>query len=93
MVLIYGKKESILIELSVEPWLNLPIVEADLNVQLERMSLEKFENIIEYAKKTRFDRQYLWGAEWWYWLKTEKEHPEFWEKAKVLYSDNKYNYN
>lgn len=85
---IFGKKESMLIELSVEPWLNVPIVDADIETQLSRMNIEKFEGIIEYAKDTRFEKQYLWGVEWWYWLKENKEHPEFWERAKLLYAEN-----
>jgi len=27
--------------------------------------------------KTNFDEQYLWGVEWWYYLR-EKGHPEIW---------------
>jgi hypothetical protein len=87
MGLIFGKKDTFLIELSVEPWLNLPIVEADIETQLTRMNAEKFEQIIAYARDTRFDRQYLWGAEWWYWLKETQDHPELWERAKQLYTE------
>ncbi|KKS30850.1 MAG: hypothetical protein UU89_C0001G0010 [Parcubacteria group bacterium GW2011_GWC2_42_11] len=83
--IIFGKKEAMLIELSVEPWLNVPVVDADLETQFLRMSIEKFEKIIAYAKETRFEKQYLWGAEWWYWLKKHQNHPEFWEKAQKLY--------
>lgn len=86
LALFFGKKETMLIELSAEPWLNVPITDADTELQLERMSIEKFEHIIEYARDTRFKRQYLWGAEWWYWLKETQEHPEFWNRAKRLYA-------
>lgn len=85
--LVYGKKETMLIELSVEPWLNMPIVEADLETQFSRMDIDKFEKIITYAKETRFQKQYLWGAEWWYWLKEKQGHPEFWERAEKLYGE------
>jgi hypothetical protein len=86
MELVFGEKETMLIELSVEPWLNLPVVETELAVQLERMNLEKFEEILSYARETRLAKQYLWGAEWWYWLKETQEHPEMWERARELYS-------
>lgn len=86
MRLLFGKKESMLIELSVEPWLNLPVVDTDLATQLDRMNIEKFKGIVAYAKQTRFKKQYLWGAEWWYWLKETQGHPEFWEEAKKLYT-------
>jgi len=88
MELIHGEKETMLIELSAEPWLNLPVVDTPLSIQLERMNVEKFEDILLYARDTRLPKQYLWGAEWWYWLKEEHDHPEFWERAQELYSCN-----
>ncbi len=85
MELIYGSKQTFLIELSLEPWLVEPTGEASLETQLSRMSLEKFDEILAYAKQTSFSTQYLWGVEWWYYLKDKKDHPEFWAAAKKLY--------
>jgi hypothetical protein len=48
------------------------------------MDLEKFNDILEYAKNTRYEKQYLWGAEWWYWLHI-KGHDEMWNKGKELF--------
>lgn len=87
MSMLYGKKESMLIELSVEPWLNKPITHAPLDLQLERMNKDKFDGIIAYAERTRFSKQYLWGAEWWYWLKEKHGHDEFWNRARELYRE------
>lgn len=84
MQLLYGKKPTLLIELSLEPWLLAPIENVLIETQLERMNPEKFDEIVQYAKATRYDRQYLWGAEWWYWLK-KQGHPELWEKGKELF--------
>ena len=84
MRLMHGTKPSFLIELSAEPWLPQPVAETSLEVQFERMDIGKFEEIIEFAKDTGFDTQYLWGAEWWYWLKEQGED-EFWLRAKELY--------
>lgn len=85
MELLYGPKDTFLIELSAEPWLNKPITETDLETQFSRMNPEKFEEIIHYAKRTRLPQQYLWGAEWWYWLKETQNEPAMWERARVLY--------
>lgn len=82
--LAFGAKENFLIELSLEPWLLRPVVEVPLEEQFERMDIEKFNNVIAFAKETGFDRQYLWGAEWWYWLK-EQGDDSFWLRAKELY--------
>lgn len=82
--LLYGKKETVLIELSAEPWLLEPIVDVPIEVQFTRMNLQKFEDILEYAEATRYETQYLWGAEWWYWLKLQGK-PEMWNRGKKLY--------
>jgi len=82
--LFYGKKQTFLIELSAEPWLTNPVVETDIETQYTRMNPKKFEEIIEYAKDTRYSRQYLWGGEWWFWLR-EQGRPEMWERGRALY--------
>ena len=80
----YEQKNSILIELSAEPWLLEPVNNVSLETQFTRMNLEKFEDILEYAKETRFDTQYLWGGEWWYWLHLQG-HSEMWERGRRLF--------
>ncbi len=85
---IYGEKPVFLIELSAEPWLVAPVTEVPVDVQFGRMDLDKFNDIIEYAEKTRFQKQYLWGAEWWYWLKLSGRG-EFWERGQELFSEIK----
>ncbi|OGG72519.1 hypothetical protein A3A38_04135 [Candidatus Kaiserbacteria bacterium RIFCSPLOWO2_01_FULL_53_17] len=82
--LLFGEKPTFLIELSGEPWLIEPIVETPIEAQLWRMDIGKFNDILDYARATRFDMQYLWGVEWWYYMK-ERGHPEFWERAQELF--------
>jgi len=82
--LIYGKKPSLIIELSAEPWLLQPIVDTPIFVLQERMGLGKFNEMLDFASKTGFDEQYLWGAEWWYWMK-KQGYPEHWERARKLF--------
>lgn len=84
LAFIFGKKPTVLIELSAEPWLIAPIMTVPIETQFSRMDPQKFADIINYAKETRYDKQYLWGAEWWYWL-TKNGHPEMWEQGKKLY--------
>ena len=81
---IYGEKETMLIELSLEPWLLQPIAEVPIKIQYSRMDSAKFNDIIEYAKNTRYQKQYLWGGEWWYWLKLQG-NTEMWEKGRELF--------
>lgn len=85
MAMLYGEKPSVLIELSIEPWLTQSIVDTPLPVQFSRMDLQKFEEILHYAEETRFSEQYLWGAEWWYWLHLQGRS-EIWERGQRLYT-------
>lgn len=87
MALRYGEKETMLIELSAEPWLLEPITAVDVETQFSRMDMEKFMDILDYAERTHFEKQYLWGAEWWYWL-IDKGHPEMWEYGKSLFPES-----
>lgn len=83
---LFQDQPTYLIELSAEPWLVQPIPEVDVDTQYSRMNLDKIKEIIDYAKDTRYDRQYLWGAEWWYWLKL-RGHGEIWDFGKELFAE------
>ncbi len=83
LALFYGEKDTVLIELSAEPWLIEPITEVPIETQMTRMNVEKLEDIILYAKETNLEKQYLWGAEWWYWLK-KKGDASMWEYGKEV---------
>ncbi|MEK7121109.1 MAG: endo-1,4-beta-xylanase [Patescibacteria group bacterium] len=87
MRLFFGPKPSMVIELSAEPWLLQPIVDTPIDVQFQRMGIDKFNEMINFSSKTGFDTFYLWGAEWWYWLK-QQGYPEHWNRAKELYRNS-----
>jgi len=48
------------------------------------MNIVRFEDSINYAKRIGFDTIYLWGGEWWYWLKTVHTNDSFWQAAKQI---------
>ena len=84
LAIIYGRKPTMLIELSAEPWLIAPVTAVPIEMQFTRMDVKKFADILSYAEKTRYEKQYLWGAEWWYWL-NKQGHSEMWEMGKSVY--------
>ena len=86
LALLYEEKETMLIELSLEPWLLEPVTQVPVEVQYSRMDLVKFNEIIDYAKATRYEKQYLWGGEWWYWLR-EHGNSEMWNRGKELFNE------
>lgn len=74
----------IVIELGLEPWTEEELSKTEPQKQLQLFNLNDFQNSVEYAKAAGFDTYYLWGAEWWYWMKTAHNDPRFWETAKNL---------
>lgn len=81
---VLGKK-IIGTELQAEPWCKQSIINASIDEQMVTMSLTQFRENIEFAKCTGIDTFYLWGAEWWYWMKEKQNHPEYWEEARYLF--------
>lgn len=78
-------KPYLVIELQGEPWSHLHLSETPLSEQLSTFSPEYFSETIEYAVATEFDEYYLWGAEWWYWMKTKHNTPDYWETAQKVF--------
>ena len=80
---IFGKK-VICVELQAEPWGPRLLYDISLKEQKKTMDLKQFKKNIEFAKKTGINKFYLWGVEWWYWLKTEQNEPAIWNEAKKI---------
>ncbi len=79
------RKKVICVELQAEPWGEKLLYDLPLGEQEKTMNLEQFQKNIEFAKQTGLDEFYLWGGEWWYWLKEKKNKPEIWNEAKKLF--------
>ena len=82
--LFFGSKPSLIVELEAEPWLLQPIISTSAEIQLERMGIDKFKEMIKFASQTGFGQQYLWGAEWWYWLKNQGLSDHWTEASKLF---------
>ncbi|MBU3918479.1 beta-galactosidase [Patescibacteria group bacterium] len=78
-------KKVICVELQAEPWSQVLLYDSTLEEQRKTMDLDKFKNVIEYAKNTGEDTFYLWGVEWWYWMKIKHNSGEIWQEAKKLW--------
>lgn len=81
---IFGK-EVIITELQAEPWGPVLLYDLPVEEQGKTMDLEKLEKMIEFAKKSGFSRFYLWGSEWWYWMKTVQNEPGIWNEVGELW--------
>lgn len=83
-----GQDRAIVIELQAEPWIAGWTTAQPLSEQFKSMNPGKLHDNVAFARKVGFPSIYLWGAEWWYWLKKEQNHPELWTTAKMLFSQN-----
>lgn len=74
-----------IIELQAEPWASGWVTNVPLEEQFITMNEQLLEDNVTYARRVGFEDIYLWGGEWWYWLKTKKDSPAVWEKGKELF--------
>lgn len=85
---IFAPKSSgiIISELQAEPWLtpNNEVTQIPATQQAQSFRVEELQEVLNYASHTQIKEQYLWGVEWWYWMKTQG-HPEYWEFAQRLF--------
>ncbi|HYE60229.1 MAG TPA: beta-galactosidase [Candidatus Kapabacteria bacterium] len=77
-------------ELQAEPWFtaSLPL-DTPLTEQYETMSIDRLRDHLEFVHHTGASRAYLWGVEWWYWLKKEKKEVQYWETVKEVIEKSK----
>ncbi|MEK7211115.1 MAG: beta-galactosidase [Patescibacteria group bacterium] len=80
----YLVSDVIVTELQVEPWAPTDIKFLPLEEQYKSMNLERFRDNIEFARRAGFTEVYLWGVEWWYWLKV-RGNDTFWNESKKLF--------
>jgi len=79
------KKPVICVELQAEPWGPVLLYDLPLEEQRKTMDLDKFKEVINFARNTGEDTFYLWGAEWWYWLKEKHKDSAIWQEAQKLF--------
>src|SRR3989338_3207887 len=72
-----NREDIFISELQAEPWFvsSTPMT-ASIEEQEKTMNPERLKKHLEYASHTGFPRAYLWGAEWWYWMRSEEHTSE-----------------
>lgn len=77
-------KEVYIAELQAEPWFGAAtgISTAPIATQEETMNPDRLKKHFDYARRTGFPRAYLWGVEWWYYMKEKNNDGRYWEMVK-----------
>lgn len=78
-------KHVIGVELQAEPWGPSLLYDMTLEEQEKTMNPALFRENIEFARRTGLGTFYLWGGEWWYWMKEKQGRSAMWEEAKNLF--------
>lgn len=84
-----GTNDVIGVELQAEPWLIVsnPTAIAP-EEQLNHMNADIFQNNLNYATKVGFPENYLWGAEWWYWMQKAHGDSSMVNAAKTFFNNH-----
>jgi hypothetical protein len=82
--LFYPEKPITVSELQAEPWGPKLLYDISLEEMMKTMSFPQFQKNIEYAKQVGFPEIYLWGAEWWYWMRTVQGDARYWDYAREI---------
>ena len=70
-------------ELQAEPWFTgVGAKDTPQAVQEETMSLARLEKNFDYARRIGAPRAYLWGVEWWYWMREKQGEAGYWERVR-----------
>jgi hypothetical protein len=81
----FADKKIIVAELQAEPYGPVLLPDYAIDFQLQLMNIGRFRETIRRARKAGFSENYLWGVEWWYWLKENQSNDSFWEEARRLF--------
>jgi len=84
LIEIIHHKQSFIHELQAEPWGPAATKDLTLEEQNRSMTPERIKAQVAYGKQIGMKRMYLWGAEWWYWRKTQFNDPANWDTVKAI---------
>jgi hypothetical protein len=73
----------IITELQAEPWGAVPLVAIDRESQKALMNPAQLRDNVDFARRIGFPEAYLWGVEWWYWMR-QHGNPEMWDEGRRL---------
>ncbi len=76
-------------ELQAEPWVHTGGIPASsVEEQMKTMDIERMKKNLEDARHSGASRAYVWGVEWWYWMKYEQGNVSFIDTARAYVQKN-----
>lgn len=78
-------RPSFIHELQAEPWGAKATNMMSVSEMLKLMDKSKLKGMLELADKTGLWPCYLWGAEWWYYMRIHHNKKELWQTAGSIF--------
>lgn len=73
-------------ELQAEPWFtDASPLDTSIEIQEKTMNPKRLKKHLDYASRVGASRVYLWGAEWWYFMKEVKGDNRYWEIIREIF--------
>jgi len=82
-----GFERMIIAELQAEPWAKTTLKDDSTAVNYITFDPEQFKKNIAFASRSGIPEAYLWGGEWWYYMKTVRGVDDYWDIAKKLWQE------
>ena len=78
-----GNKPFFVSELQAEPWFTGEgAVYTPVEVQEKSMDPKRLQKHFDFVEHIGVSRAYLWGVEWWYWMKVERGDDRYWNLVR-----------
>lgn len=71
-------------ELQAEPWAPKGLLALTPDEYKKSLDAKQFTTNVDFARRTGIPEHYLWGVEYWYWLKTQGDS-SLWDAARELW--------
>jgi hypothetical protein len=78
-------KDVLIAELQGEPWAKVPFTQVPDDERERNLSVERLEEVHDFAVRTQLPRAYWWGVEFWYWEREVKGNPGYWDAARAFF--------
>ncbi|MDO8581552.1 MAG: beta-galactosidase, partial [bacterium] len=72
-------------ELQAEPWAPDGLLALAPGEYKKSLDVKQFFANVDFARRTGISEQYLWGVEYWYWLKETQNDAMLWDAARTLF--------
>ncbi len=74
-------------ELQAEPWAPNGLLNLQPGEYKKSLDAKQFAANVNFARRTGIPEHYLWGVEYWYWLKEKQHDATLWEESKMIFID------